>query len=64
MSRIRKTPSEGSRTGLTNLDAFLLGASVLAILLLVSSMSVDAAAFLGGLVLLFAVHRLIVGPKS
>ena len=65
MSRSHKTPTENDPSqSISTRDAVVLGGAVLAVLLLVSTMSIDAAALLGGMLLLYAVFKLVVGPKG
>lgn len=62
MSRKQQTPMNDEPSGISMTDAALLGAATFGTLILVASMSVTAAALLGGAVLLFALYQLIVRP--
>lgn len=57
-----KTPMNEEPNGISVSDAVLLGVGTLGTLLLVSTMSVTAAAILGGGVLLFSIYQLIIRP--
>lgn len=62
MLRDQKTPIQDGEKGLSLFDASLLGVATFSTLILVATMSITAAALLGGGVLLFALYQLIIRP--